>query len=237
MIYFFRKLKSTIMKTRIILFLSLLFLMTSCKQYYTTSNFEDLTSNHKTVAILPFEILTTGHVPRDLTPEIIEQIEENESKAFQVSFFNRLLRSTRRGKKPLRITLQHYSKTIEMLATNEIDIRASWDKDPEKLAKLLGVDAVVRGRIEKHQYFSDGLSAGIEIGSVILDVLTRGNGVGVGGINNKNVKTDYALVNAEDGTVLWSINYQHQADWSQQPDQMVDNINQRSSRHFPYRAD
>lgn len=225
------------MKTRIIFFLSLMFLMTSCKRYYTVSGFEDITYNHKTVAVLPFEILTTGHVPRDLTDEMIDQIEENESKAFQVSFFNRLLRSTRRGKKPLRISLQHYSKTIETLASNEIDIRKSWSEDPEKLAKLLGVDAVVRGRIEKHQYFSDGLSAGIEVGSIILDILTRGDGVGVGGVNNKNVKTDYALVNADDGTVLWSITYDHQADWTQQPDQMVDNINARSSRHFPYRLD
>ena len=223
------------MKIRIIFFLSFLFLMTSCKRYYTVSDFEEITYTHKTVAVLPFEILTSGHVPRDLTPEIIEQIEENESKAFQVSFFNKLLGSTRRGKKPLRITLQHYSKTIEMLASNEINIRESWNQDPEKMAKLLGVDAVVRGRIEKHQYFSDGLSAGIEIGSAILDVLTRGNGVGYVGNNNKNVKTDYALVNAEDGGVLWSITYDHKADWTRQPDEMVDNINQRSARHFPYR--
>ena len=225
------------MKARIIFFLSLVFLMTSCKRYYTAPQFDELTYNHKTVAVLPFEIMTTGHIPRDLTVEMIEQIEENESKAFQVSFFNKLLRSTRRGKKPLRITLQHYSKTIEMLTSNEIDIRDTWSEDPAKLAKLLGVDAVVKGRIEKHQYFSDGLSAGIEVGSVILDILTRGNGVGLVGMNNKNVKTDYALVNAEDGTVLWSITYDHQADWTQQPDQMVDNINQRSSRHFPYRVD
>ena len=212
--------------------------MTSCKRYYTVSDFDGLTYDHKTVAILPFEILTTGHVPRDLTSEMIELIEENESKAFQVSFFNKLLRSTQRGKKPLRITLQHYSKTLDMLASNDIDIRASWDKDPEKLAKILEVDSVVKGRIEKHQYFSDGLSAGIEIGSVVLDILTNGSGVGLlGGVDNKNVKTDYALVNAEDGTVLWSITYNHQADWTQQPDQMVDNINQRSSRHFPYRID
>ena len=225
------------MNARIIFFLSILFLMTSCKRYYTVSGFEEITYNHTTVAILPFEILTSGHVPRDLTPEMIDQIEENESKAFQVSFFNRLLRSTQRGKKPMRISLQHYAKTIDKLANEGVDIRDSWNQDPEKLAKLLGVDAVVRGRIEKHQYFSDGLSAGIEIGSVVLDILTRGNGNGIVGVNNKNVKTDYALVNAEDGTVLWSITYDHRADWSQQPDQMVDNINARSSRHFPYRID
>ncbi len=224
------------MKTRNIFFFLLMLSLTSCKQYYAAANFEEITQTHKTIAILPFEVHTSGHVPPEVTSEMIEKINENESTAFQASFHNQILQSTRKGKKALRINIQHYSKTMSILKENNISIIDSWNKSPEDMAKLLGVDAVVKGRIHKEKYFSDALSAGIDIGSAILNVFVS-NRLPHVRTNNKNVKTDFAIVGSEGGNVLWSINYACQANWQQQPDQIVDLINRRASRHFPYRLD
>jgi len=121
------------------------------------------------------------------------------------------------------------------LEENGISVIDSWIESPENLANMLGVDAVVRGRIQKEKYFSDELSAGIELGTVLLDMMGSDFNPFVSS-NNKKIKTDYALVDSENGNVLWSIQYSVEADWRQRPDQIVDRINHRSANHFPYRT-
>ena len=225
------------MKTRMIFLFSILVCLSSCKKYYTVTDFDEVSQNHKTIAILPFEVITSGKFADNLTPEKIIEIEEIESKAFQVSFYNSILASTRRGKNNLRITMQHYAKTVDKLNESDVSIRDSWSKDPSKLATILGVDAVVTGRIEKDKFFSDELSVGIEIGTNIMREVFGNTGVLPNASrNNKNVNTNYSLVNSSDGSVLWSIGYDCNADWSKQPDAIVGSINNKSAKHFPYRV-
>lgn len=224
------------MRNSIILSTLLLLLFTSCKQYYTASNFEEKTQDHQTIAILPLEMEFIGAQPRNFTPEIIAAIEENESLLFQASFFNKILNSTRRGKKELRVDVQHYSTTRTLLENNNISIRDSWFEDPSKLAEILGVDAVVKGRIQKTRYFTDGESYGIEAGKVILDILTDSNIFSDINVRDKDVETNYALIEKDNGAVLWSIDYRQQADWTTSSEQIVNTINHRSARRFPYRV-
>jgi len=212
------------MKAQIILFLSTILLLSSCKhrKYYSIDNFDDVTKSHKTIAILP--------------PEMVEQIQEIESKAFQVSLHNQLLKSTRRGKDQLRISLQHYKTTMSKLEENNISIADSWNESPQVIAEILGVDAVVISRVEKEKYFSDLLSAGIDIGGSIIDILAPGSGRPFVSSRNKSVKSDVSIIDSIEGKTLWSINYTCEANWNQQSDQVVDFINRRSAKFFPYRA-
>jgi len=224
------------MKTQTIFFLILAASLTSCKSYYSAKNFEEITETHKTIAILPFEVYTKDYLPTEITESEVEQIKEYESKAFQASFYNKVLVRNRRGNKDSKVNVQHYSKTLRKLKENNISTLESWEKSPEFLANLLGVDAVVIGRVEKQKYFSDELSAGIDIGTSIL---TR---MGVNRIpyvsrNNKNIKADYSILNGANGKVLWSINYDCEANWQQHSDEIIDNINHRSTKHFPYKIE
>lgn len=221
------------MKNLILMAIVFAMCTTSCKRYYQISDFEQLTQDHKQIAILPFEIYTYGHVPQKVTPETIEEIEKIESTTFQSNFFTKVLSSTRRGGKPLHIKLQHYSKTNSIIEENGLTIKETWSMNPEELAKMLGVDAVVKARIEKDQFFSDGLSAGIDISRDIISIFTDRNPVVVSDIN-KEIVSDYSLV-SDEGTVLWSIGYRNGADWKIQAEQLVASINRRSSRRFPYR--
>jgi len=207
---------------------------TGCKPYFKATDFEQVTEDHTTVAILPFELFTVGHVPAKLTPEMIAEIEEVESTTFQSSFYNKVLSSTQRGRGQLRVGMQHYTETNSLLEQNGITVRESWSMSPKKLANVLGVDAVVKARIEKNQYFSDGLSAGIDIAETIFTILTDTTDPFYVSDNNKKVTSDYSLVDS-DGITLWSIGYNNSSDWREQADQLVSQINHRSSRHFPYR--
>ena len=224
------------MRISIVLPALFLLLFTSCKRYYTASDFEEKTQDHQTIAILPFEMEFLGVQPKNFTPEIVDAIEENESLLFQTSFFNKVLESTRRGRKQLSIDIQHYSKTLTLLEKNGISIRESWFEDPSKLAEILEVDAVVKGRIQKMRYFTDAESYGIETGRVILDILTDSNIFSDTGLTDKEVTTSYSLIDKDNGAVLWSIDFKQQADWNTSSEQIVDMINRRSARRFPYRV-
>jgi hypothetical protein len=208
-----------------------------CKSYYIVSNFDELTAGHQTFAVLPFEMVFTGKKPEKLTDGDVDKIGEAESKAFMVSFYNEVLRSTKRGRKPIRISIQHYDKTLSILESNHIDIRASWKEDPGKLASLLGVDAVVKGHIEKRRLMSDLASYGIDLGIQIISILSNSDlwpWLPGGATTSKEIKTNYSLVDTK-GTTLWSISYQSDADWRQRANDIIDYINSRAVKYFPYR--
>ncbi|MFK7773797.1 MAG: hypothetical protein AB8F94_16725 [Saprospiraceae bacterium] len=225
------------MKTLICIPLFFLLLTSGCKQYYTVANFEEKTQAHQTIAVLPFEMVYTGIPPKELTEDDIQRIEISESKAFQSSFFNAILASSRQGRNQLRVDFQHYSKTLNLLKDNGIDIRDSWGKDPAELAKILGVDAVVKAQIEKRRYMSDLASYGIEAGTQIIGAITNNRILPFVNNRNKTVRTDYTIVNQEDGNVLWSIAYDFDANWRSTSEDIIETINARSARRFPYRVD
>lgn len=218
--------------------LLLLPFLISCKSYFLATDFDTRTANHKTVAVLPFEMIFTGVKPEKLTNEDMQIIEEGESKAFMISFYNEILRSTRGGKKPIRVDVQHFDKTLSILKTNNIDIRSSWKEDPGKLAKILGVDAVIKTRVEKHRLMSDLASYGIDLGTRILGILSDYKiwlWLPPNLAKSKEVKSSSSLLD-NGGATLWSIAYDIDADWRSPANEIIDQINRKSAKHFPYRA-
>ncbi len=221
--------------------LGLMFLMNvlvSCTPYYISSQFEAATADHEIIAVLPFEMWFTGVMPEKLTEEDILQIEEAESRAFQISFYNEVLRSTKRGNNPIRVDLQDYDKTNRLLADKGIGIRESWTMSPEELSELLGVDGVVQARIEKTRFMSDLASYGIELGRDIIVVLTNYSvlpWLPPISSQSKAITADYTLFDQEEGTTLWSIAFDRGADWRQPANQIIDEISRRAAKKFPYR--
>jgi len=170
-----------------------IFFTSSCSRpsFYQISDFDQVTKSHKNIAILPFEVNTYGQLPKDIDQEMLAAWEALESIQLQADLYDDILESAKEDKGHLRISIQDYSETNKILADNEISIRASWLISPEELARILNVDAVLLVRVEKEQNFSDGLSAGIEIGQVLLAIFT--NEVNFdGAAQNKMVIGDYA---------------------------------------------
>ena len=209
-----------------------------CTPFFISHDFEIQTAGHQEIAILPFEMIYTGLIPEKLTEEDLILIEEAESVAFMTSYYNEVLRSTRSGKKPIRVKIQHYKNTLQVLDEKGINIFESWDMRTEELAKILQVDAVLRGSIEKNQLIPDLESFGIDIGIHIINILTDNSlwpWIPFSLTKSKEVKTNYSLVNGQDGSTLWSIAYEIEADWRSPANEIIDDVNRRSSKKFPYR--
>lgn len=218
---------------------ALLFLLNACsKPYYISSDFKKRSKKQETLAILPVKMVFTGKMPEHLDDKDIVKLEEGESKAFQRALFDQILASSSRGKKK-SINFQSLDKTNALLEENKVTVRQAWEESPEKLAAILGVDAVVKASVEKKRYLSDMASFGIDIGKRILQLL--------GGLEailaipkdvekTNDIFTSCSVVDSQGGVILWSMSEKQETDWQKPDMEVVQNVCKTLAKNFPYRV-
>jgi hypothetical protein len=207
----------------------------SCSHKYYVSAFDQQTANHKIVAVLPAEMIFTGKQPDNLTPEDIAKIEEFESKNFQYSLYNSILRYANSRKYFTRINLQDIVMTQKILDEHNISCRDASKKDDKELAVLLGVDAIVRMRIQKQRYMSDAASYGISVGRQIINNTGLGSKIPLPYVPNKT-NDIYASCNiVSNNLALWNDNYKGASNWNTPSNVVIENITDNFGRHFPYK--
>ncbi len=211
-------------------------ILASCgHKYYTASNFQEQTMEHKLVAVLPAEMIFTGTQPKNLTEDDINAIEEEESRAFQVSLYNNILEHANTRKYVTTVNFQDVNTTLKLLEENNISLRDSWKKNDRDLAKVLGVDAVIRMRIQKQRYMSDIASYGVDVARRIL------NGTGLGSkvpVPYNASKTNDIIASCNlvsNSATLWNDNYRRAADWNNPPNEIIEGITDNFGEHFPYK--
>lgn len=220
---------------RNLLFAIAFLLLLSCSHKYYTSFFDQQTARHKVVAVLPAEMIFTGKQPDKLTPEDIAKIEEAESKNFQYALYNSILRYAETRKYFTRINLQDLTTTQKILDEHNISCRDAWTKDDKELAALLGVDAIVRMRIQKQRYMSDAASYGISVGKQIIYNTGIGSRFPLPYVPNKT-NDIYASCNiVSNNQTLWNDNYKGASDWDTPSNIVIENITDNFGRHFPYK--
>jgi hypothetical protein len=139
------------------------------------------------------------------------------------------------GKDPISVSIQDFSKTLQILSENNISIVDSWGTKPEELSKLLGVDAVLKTCVQKNRLMTDLASFGVDLGVHILNAMTN-HSLWISS-TSKEIKANYSLIDSKDGKVLWNTTIYQDADWSQKANEIIDNLNRRSAKKFPYRND
>lgn len=206
----------------------------SCHRYYTSATFDQRTAKHHSIAILPPEMILTGVQPRNLSQQDIAQLEETESRVFQESLYNNILKKSNRGKYGMHVVVQPSVNTLAILEKNHISVRESWSRDDRDLARVLGVDAVVRTTIHKERYMSDlasfGVGAGRKIANILLDKPPL---VGVRIDKTNDITASCEIVS--NGETLWSDDYKRASDWSSPANNIIDRITGKFAKHFPYR--
>jgi len=234
-------LKPYVMKKNLPLYVSIILVaayasFSSCShRYYTASLFEQQTAGHKVVAILPAEMIFTGTQPKNLAPEDIAKIEETESKSFQQALYNGILRYANSKNYTTTVNLQDINSTEKLLEKNNISVRDSWKKDDIELAQLLGVDAIVRMRIQKQRYMSDVASYGISVGRQIIYNTGLGSKIPVPFVANKT-NDIYASCNLlSKNLTLWNDSYKEASDYNTASNVIIENIADNFGRHFPYK--
>ena len=97
----------------IVLLIAVLFISCAGNRQYVAP---DLASkNIKTIAILPVEMQFTGNLPKGMTPEMKQQIEETESKGFQQFLYSNILRFEGKKKKIGGAQFQSLEQTLNTL--------------------------------------------------------------------------------------------------------------------------
>jgi len=217
-------------------FAFIILLSSSCAhKYYKSSFFEQQTAKHKLIAVLPAEMIFTGTQPKNLTQEDIQKIEESESRTFQNSLYNGILRHANTRKYMTTISVQDIGTTQKLLEESNISIRDSWKEDDKKMAQILGVDAVVRMRVQKKRYMSDLASMGVSVGRQILSQIGTSNNFPVPYVSNKT-NDIYASCNVvSNSQTLWNDNYEKSADYNRPSEAVIDDIADNFGKHFPYR--
>jgi hypothetical protein len=213
----------------------LLFLFSCSNKYYKASNFEEKTEKHKVVAILPAEVTLSGKLPKNLTPEDIAKAEERESIDFQYALMNSILNHANTKKYITTVNFQDINTTQKILEQNNISVRDSWKKNDEELAKILGVDAVIRMNIRKQRYMSDEASYGVGMAKQVIYKTGLGSKVPVPSSVGKTYDI-YATCNLlSENQTLWNDNYKRSTDYDTAPNVIVEWITDDFGENFPYK--
>jgi hypothetical protein len=213
----------------------ILFLFSCSNKYYTAGNFSEKTEDHKVVAILPAEVSFTGKQPKNLTPDAIAQAEERESIDFQYALMNSILNHANTKKYITTVNFQDINTTQKILEQNNISVRDSWKKDDEELAKILGVDAVIRMNIRKQRYMSDEASYGVGVARQVIYKTGIGSKVPVPSSVGKTYDI-YATCNLlSDNQTLWNDNYKRSTDYDTPANVIVEWITDDFGENFPYK--
>lgn len=225
------------MKKNLHFFISIFLVITvSCsRKYYTTSYFDQQTAGHTIIAVLPAEIFFTGKQPKNLTPEQINKIEEEDSRFYQQSLYSNILRYANSGKYYMYVGVQDINTTSNTLEENKISVRDSWKMDDKQLASLLGVDAVVRMQIRQKRFMSDHASYGVTVGRGIIREMPIGKKLPIPRDFGKT-EDIYAYCSVvSNNLTLWNNNYKSAANWDNPSNVIIENITGNFGRNFPYK--
>lgn len=205
--------------------------MSACSTVrYAATDLESEALSHQEIAVLPVEINYSGPIPKRMSREQLIAIDNNESLLYQNSLYHQLLRKSH---KYPTIDLQPIERTNAILQAQNISPIEAWSIDPQELAQMLGVDAVVRATVDESRYLSDGAAIGIDIAR---SVLFEGGlwGAGFGDTKTADIRASYAIFDAVNGRMLWKMAVIREADWNDRPEEVVNSVNRKIARNFPY---
>jgi hypothetical protein len=223
-------------KTIPILFSAFILAFVSCsRKHYTNSFFDQQTAGHKVIAIMPSEIIFTGKLPKEVPDSVIEKMEEDESKSFQMSLYGNILQHANTNRYYMFVSVQDITKTLSTLEENGISIRDSWRMDDKKLSQLLGVDAIVRMQITQKRYMSDYASYGVSIARNVIRETPLSNKLPIPRSLGKT-EDIYAYCSVvSNNVVLWNNSYKGSANWDNPSNEIIENITDNFGYNFPYK--
>jgi hypothetical protein len=227
--------KPLVLRNTLLLLMVFTVLLSCSRRHYASSYFDQQTAHHRVIAVLPAEMVFTGVQPKNVSPENIRQIEEQESRDFQVALYNSILQYANSRRYYTTVNVQDFTTTQRLLTDSNISVRDAWHKSDQELTKILGVDAVVRMRIQKKRYMSDMASYGVDIakqigyGTGVLKRIPLPTGLG----KTNDIYATCALVS--NGQTLWNNNYKAASDWNNPAHQVIENIADNFGRNFPYK--
>ena len=200
-----------------LLLFSFSFTINAQKNIYESPNFDELSDNHTTLAILPF--LANLELKNKMTPEDLKSLEEKEGYAVQNAFETYF--SKRRKKKKLPVQFQNTKNTKAILAQKGIDYTNIDVYTIKQLSEILGVDGVISGTLDLNVLLSKGVSTDFSI----TDYFSGNANYGRIGVKISDGST---------GKLLWKYEKQINKKTGKNTTDLIDRMMKLAIRKFPY---
>ncbi|MBT8185648.1 MAG: hypothetical protein KJN76_12460 [Eudoraea sp.] len=205
---------------RPLIILAFLFLFTfghAQKNVYESGKFDELSSNHKTLAIIPF--FTRLDLDEGIQGKELDDLEEKEGHAVQdalETFFGR-------GKKRKKFTVefQNVENTNAILAQNNVTYDNIDTYTIKQLSKILNVDAIVSGNLDLNILLSKGIPAEFSFIDYILGDANYGR-IGI------------KISDGGTGKLLWKYEKKINKKSGKNTDDLIDKMMKNVTRRFPY---
>ncbi len=188
---------------------------------FVDPEFQRIGNNHKIIAVIPFRVSISLR-PKQmeaLKEGQLERMKEDESRNIQMALYAWFLKRRQQGK--MWVDIQDASTTTAILGKSGINYSNIDNYTPEEIARLLNVDAIVRGTFDTDKPMSEGAS------------LALGLLVGFWGATNQTTINMF-IHNAEDGKVLVNYNKGVAGSVGSTSDQLINVVMRKASRRIPY---
>ncbi|WP_419210972.1 hypothetical protein ACNR9Q_09460 [Maribacter sp. X9] len=204
---------------RLLFFTALIFgvSLTAQKNIYESPNFDELSADHKILAIVPF--LTNLDLNETVSKEEQKRLEENEGYAVQnalETYFSR-----RSKKKKLPVEFQNIKNTTAILTQNNITYENIDVYTTKQLSEILGVDGIISGTLDLNILLSNGVPTEFSF----TDYFSGGADYGRIGIK---------ISDGDTGKLLWKYEKQINKKTGKNTTDLIDRMMKLAIRKFPY---
>ena len=227
----FNHIKTNRMKKITLIICSLILLFNYSCSTSKSKVFDERTSTHKRIAVLPSQskLKLTDKQKAKLTSAEIQSAEQEQGKQVQDAVESYL------AGKNLRVTIQSSGTTNSKLRNAGIDFKTIGEQDYSKLAKIVGVDAVVGGYIETQKPMDEKLAMGLNVAKGLEKTLL-GSAFG----SNVNTSTNngmcrVSVFEGQQGDRLWTYTQDIEMGAGSTTQDIINNLMRRGARKFPYK--
>jgi hypothetical protein len=189
----------------------------AAKQVYSAPNLAAAIATHKTIAILPFKAtISYKRVPKNFDAALNAAEEQKMGENLQEGMYTYLLRKG----SDYTVSFQEPARTNALLKQNNVyeklDILPA-----DSLAKILGVDAVIKASYAYEKTSSEG-------GAIAKSVIFGGmSSVASGDLTMQ-------IYNGKDGALLWRFYKQMNEKLTSSANEMMVRMMKKVGRNFPY---
>lgn len=224
---------------RLLLPLFVLLALQACNsKKFLTNDYDEYANQHAVVAVLPYDITIIGKDAKSLSEEKLDAMIVSESSIFQENLYVEILRRTGRDKKDIRVSVQDIRKTNRLLREAHISALNIKEYSASELGQILKVDAVVTTRLIKEGFLDRTTAMFLDV--VADELLDRIDNKPI--LHNRSKLTRASKVDVYASIVdvtidrpIWVYATECDLSWRKDPSEVVESINKRISKKFPYR--
>lgn len=187
------------------------------KDIYESSLFDELSSDHEVLAIIPF--LTQLELNQDLARFEKKRLAQNEGYAVQEAL--EIYFSNRRKRKKFQVEFQNTKDTNALLAQNGVTYANIDIFTTKELCEILKVDGIISGNLTLNILLSKGISTKFNL----WDYFNRDSNYGRIGIK---------ISDAKSGKLLWRFEKEITKKSGKNTTELIDKMMKQASRKFPY---